>query len=116
MGINQWKVAEGASKCRQDLAPSNDQIKDFVTKESGKKVNNSGNNNLLQVTAEMLYFAQTNEEKIAHGILNQWDEGAHGFVPMEKEKGIIRLRCKNVNSLGIYNQKGSKMRQIYKSI
>jgi hypothetical protein len=71
-----------------------------------------GNVDLLQATAEMIHSAQTNEEEIVRGILNQKGKGAHGFVPMEKEEDIIQLGCKNVNSLGMYNQKGLKMRQI----
>jgi hypothetical protein len=112
MGISLRKFAEGASKCCKDLAPSIDQIKDFVMKESGKKVNNFANINLLQATAEMIYSAQTNEEEIVQCILNQWGKGAHGFFSMEKEEDIIQLGCKNMISLGMYNQKGSTMRQI----
>jgi hypothetical protein len=112
MGIDLQKFAEDKSKCRKDLAPNNNQIQDYVTKESGKRVNILGNSNLLQAIAEMIHSARMNEEEIVRGILNQWGKGAHGFVPMEKEEDIIQLGCKNMNSLGMYNQKGSKMRRI----
>jgi hypothetical protein len=68
MGINLQKFAEGLNKCRKDLAPTNDQIKDFVMKESSKKVNNLGNTNLLQAMAKMIYSAQTNEEEIVQSL------------------------------------------------
>ncbi len=46
-GINLQKFAEGAKMSCKDLAPTNDQIKDYITKESGKRGNNLGNSNLL---------------------------------------------------------------------
>jgi hypothetical protein len=60
----------------------------------------------------MIYSARTKEEEIFQGLLNQQAKGAHGFICMEKEDDIVWQGCENVNNLGMYNQKESKMRRI----
>ena len=45
-------------------------------------------------------------------LILQWQKGAHGYIPETKEDEILRLGCENVNSLSLYNPKGSKMRKL----
>ena len=80
---NLWQFAEGAKECWRHLIPTTKQIRAAVTLESSMVVLELGNTNHLQATVEMIFSAWTNYEAIVQGLLNQWGDRAHGFVPVE---------------------------------
>jgi hypothetical protein len=45
-------------------------------------------------------------------LLNGWQKGAHGYILEVKDDNIIRLGCKDVNSLSIVHPTKSKMRKL----
>ena len=60
-------------------------------------------------SAERVHALRTTEEEMVQDLILQWQKGAHGYIPETKEDDILRLGCENVNSLSLYNPKGSKI-------
>jgi len=63
----------------------------------------------FQESVEWVHALRTTEEEMVRELILQWQKGAHGYIPETKEDDILRLGCKNANSLSLYNPKGSKM-------
>jgi hypothetical protein len=63
-------------------------------------------------TAEEVHATRTKEEEMVRELLNEWQKGAHGYVPEVKDDNIIHLGCENVNSLSIFHPTKSKMRKL----
>ena len=45
-------------------------------------------------------------------LLEQWRKGGHGHVPDVKGDNIVRLSCKNANSLSLYDLRSTKLRKL----
>ena len=62
--------------------------------------------------AETIYPTRTQEEALVQDLLKQWRKGGYGYVPAEKGNDIIRLGCKNVNSLSLFHPTKSKQKKL----
>ena len=45
-------------------------------------------------------------------LLEHWRKGGHGYVPDIKSDNIVRLGCKNANSLSLYDPRSTKHRKL----
>jgi hypothetical protein len=66
----------------------------------------------FHATAEEIHATRTWEEEMVQELLNGWQKGAQGYIPEVKEDNVIRLGCKNVNSLIIFHPTKSKMHKL----
>jgi len=103
---------QGAGNFRATLRPTEEQIRAAtrkgVTDVDSRVTENEG----FRESAERVHAVRTTEEELVQELILQWQKGAHGYIPETKEDDILRLGCENVNSLSLYNPKGSKMRKL----
>ena len=66
----------------------------------------------LRADAEEIHHGWTDEDNTIQDLLNQWESGAHGYVPDMKDNNIIRLACENTNGLSLFHRKALKIRKL----
>jgi len=103
---------QGASNFRATLRPTEEQIRAATRKGDGDSEWRVTENKGFWESAERVHALRTTEEEMIQELILQWQKGAHGYIPETKEDNILRLGCENVNSLSLYNPKGSKMRKL----
>ena len=105
---NKARFQEGADQLLTELVPTHLQIVEGMNKNqlTSDKIGIMGPNQET-IEASNRHAGYTSEGFLIRELLEQWQGGAHGYVPEIKNDNIIRLACENVNSLSLY-QKGSK--------
>ena len=63
--------------------------------------------------AETIYEERTQEEAMVQDLLEQWRKGGHSYIPdVRKGDDIVRLGCKNANSLSLFDLCLTKLRKL----
>ena len=106
---NKRMFKAGADQLRKEIHLSHDQIVEGMKKNQFNSDEAATDRNSYSGDAQDIYRTQTNEDNTINQLLEQWEGGAHGFVPEKKDENIIRLVGENVNSLGLYNRTNQKM-------
>jgi hypothetical protein len=66
----------------------------------------------MRADAKETHHGRTDEDNTIQELLNQWESGAHSYVPYTKNDNIIRLACKNTNRLSLFHRKAHKTRKL----
>jgi hypothetical protein len=103
---------QGAGNFRATLRPTEEQIRAATRRGVGDVDLWVTENEGFRESVERVHALRTTEEEMVQELILQWQKGAHGYIPETKEDNILRLGCENVNSLSLYNPKGSKMRKL----
>ena len=110
---NKRGFKEGADQLLAGLISTHSQIVEGMNKRqlTNDEVARSG---VTQSTteAQARYSGCTSEEATIRELLEQWQGGAHGYVPEVKGDDTIRLACENVNSLGLHQKGAPKPRKL----
>ncbi len=112
MRANIKSFRQGADNIRATLRPTEEQIRAATRKEVTALDLRAAKREGFRESAEAVHASRTREEEMVQELILQWQTGAHDYIPEIKEDNILQLGCKNVNSLSLYNPKGSKMRKL----
>jgi hypothetical protein len=97
---------------RAELIPTDEQIRAATMHNARTFLFTTAEGEGFCATAEEVHATRTKEEEMVRELLNGWQKGAHGYIPKVEDNNIIRLGCKNVNSLSIFHPTKSKMRKL----
>jgi len=103
---------QGAGNFHATIRPTEEQSRAATRKGVGDVDSRVTENEGFRESAERVHAERTTEEEMIQELILQWQKGVHGYIPETKEDDILRLGCENVNSLSLYNPKGSKMRKL----
>ena len=98
---------QGAGNFRATLSPTEEQIRAATRKGVAEVDSRVTDNEGFWESAERVHAVRTTEEELVQELILQWQNEEHGYIPETKEDDILRLGCENVNSLSLYNLRGS---------
>jgi hypothetical protein len=101
-----------ASLCRAELIPTEAQIQAASIQDARTFPSATAEGEGFCATAEEVYATRTKEEEMVQELLNDWQKGAHEYIPEVKEDYVIRLGYENINGLSIFHPTKSKMQKI----
>ena len=70
-----------------------------LNRDKGRSDLALGEGSNIRADADEIHRGQTDEDNTIQELLNQWESGAHGYVPDMKENNIISLACENTNGI-----------------
>jgi hypothetical protein len=110
---NKQGFTEGADQLLVELIPTHPQIVKGMNKRqlTSNEAATAGSDQLIK-EAEVRHSGRTNKDFTIRELLEQWQGGAHGYVPEVKGDNTIRLACKNVNSLSLHKKGAPKSRKL----
>jgi hypothetical protein len=112
MRANIKSFCQVAENIHAKLIPTEEQIRAAMRKEVIAVESWAVEGDGFRATAEEIHASRTREEEMVQELILQWQKGAHGYIPEIKENDILQLGCENMNSLSLYNPKGSNMRKL----
>ena len=74
----------GADQLRADMNPTQLQIVGELNRGKGRSDLASGEGSNIRAEADEIHRGQTDEDNTIQELLNQWECGAHGYVPEKK--------------------------------
>ncbi len=95
-----------------ELIPTDKQIQSATMQDVRTFLSTTAEGEGFCATAEEVYATRTKEEEMVQELLNDWQKGAHRYIPEVRDDNIIHLGCKNVNSLSIFHPTKSKMHKL----
>ena len=99
----------GANQLRPDIIPTHLQIVGELNRDKWRSDLAAVDVSNIRADAEAIHQGQTDEDNTIQELLNQWESGAHGYVPDTKDNKIIRLACENTNRLSLFHRKDLKI-------
>ncbi len=110
--INLHQFRSGSEAHTQAWIPTISQIRAAAARSGLETQPNLADTIRFTKAMETIYEAQTQEKAMVRDLLEQWCKGGHGHVPDVKGDNTIRLGCKNVNSLSLFDPQPTKHRKL----
>jgi hypothetical protein len=79
----------GALLCRAELIPTEVQIQAATMQDARTFLSTNAEREGFCATAEEVHTMRTKEEEMVQELLNDWQKGAHGYIPEVKEDNLI---------------------------
>ena len=102
----------GADQLRADIISTHLQIVGELNRDKRRSDLALVEGSNIREDAEEIHHGWTDEDNTIQELLNQWESGAHGYVPDTKDNNIIRLACENTNGLSLFHRKALKICKI----
>ena len=80
----------GADQLCADMIPTHLQIVGELNRYKWRSNLALAEGSNMREDAEEIHYGRTDEDNTIQDMLNQWESGAHGYVPDMKDNNIIR--------------------------
>jgi len=106
------KFRKGSKKFKQKINASQEQLSVLTEKEAELQSSHQALNMEGIPSADSIYAARTDEERIVKDIDSEWKKRGHGYVPKSKPDDVLMLTMENANSLSLFLPEQWKTRKL----
>ena len=106
------KFKKGSKKFKQKISASQAQLSALTEEEAAVQSSKHAVDMIGLPSADSIYAARTDEERMVKDVVSQWEKGGHGYVPDSKPDDVLRLTMENANSLSLFSPEQWKTKKL----
>ena len=108
--VKQFSTAANKN-IKNKIKPTNEELRMSVDRE-WEATTRGSQAHKFRARAGEVSAAIRQQDKIIKTLLSDWNDGGHGYVPLEKEDGTFRLMLENWNSIKLFSELKTKNERI----